>query len=400
MLYCGPMPLLSFWRGRRDDSSAAPGEAASGARQGRGGPQSAGRRLRPEAAYALTLGAQFALVAYLIVPLKSGAMLLAALLALISVLIRSRFKLEPALMLVDCGLYCAASIVEPKLALLLFVFVYFFVWSEWPWYALVPIATSLILLDGAYRILPIQAALIAGILRLWRDESRAHYEEADALRHRIHRMEATEERLLAEYRSAARLSQLEERQRIAERLHDDLGHELTAAQLSVKSVGALLNRGLADRAALAQQKAASRLDSALMQLKRAVGRLEPEAEAGLGALRSLFEAFSYPTKLDISGEPAWLRAYHLQLLLAAAKEALTNVAKHAIPSRVEASVQITDRIVRLTVENDGVKDAPGERSGSGLRYMRRRLETVRGSLSASQTGGVYRLIVILPKEAS
>lgn len=389
MLYCGPMPRLSSWLGRRGDSSAAPGLA-----------QAAGRRLRPEAAYALTFGAQFALVAYLIVPLGSGAMLLAGLLALVSVLLRSRFKLDPALMLVDCGLFCAAATAEPSVALLLFVFVYFFVWGERPWYALLPLAASLFLLSGALRILPIQAALIGGILRLWRDESRAHYEEADALRHRLHRMEATEERLLAEYRSAARLSQLEERQRIAERLHDDLGHELTAAQLSVKSVGALLGRGQAERAALAQEKTASRLDSALMHLKQAVGRLEPEAEAGLGALRSLFEGFSYPANLEISGDPAWLRAYHLQLLLAAAKEALTNVAKHAVPSRVDASVLITDRIVKLTVENDGVRDAPGERSGSGLRFMRRRLEAVRGSLSANRTGGVYRLIVIVPKEAA
>lgn len=327
-------------------------------------------------------------------------MLLAGLLALISVLLRSRFRMHPAIMLVHCCVFCAVAFAEPGVALLLFVFAYYFVRSERPWYALAPIATSLILLDGAYRILPIQAALMGGILRLWRDESRALYEEADALRHRLHRMEATEERLLAEYRSAARLSQLEERQRIAERLHDDLGHELTAAQLSVKSVGALLGRGQAERAAAAQEKAALRLDSALTQLKRAVGRLEPEAEAGLGALRSLFETFSYPTNLDISGDPAWLRAYHLQLLMAAAKEALTNVAKHAVPSRVDASVRITDRIVKLSVENDGVKDAPGERSGSGLRFMRRRLEAVRGSLSSSLSNGVYRLIVILPKEAS
>lgn len=357
-------------------------------------------RLRPRSAYAVALGAQFALVAYLIVPLGSGAMLFAGLLALVSVLIRWRFRVDPALMLIDCGLFCAAAIVEPSVALLLFVFAYYFVWHERPWYASLPLVASLWLLSGAYRILPIQAVLVGGILRLWRDESRALYEEADALRQRLHRMQATEVRLLAEYRSAARLSQLEERQRIAERLHDDLGHELTAAQLSVKAVGALLSRGEAGRAAAAQEKAALRLDAALMQLKRAVGRLEPEVEPGLHALRSLFEGFSYPVKLSISGDPAWLRAYHLQLIGAAAKEALTNVAKHAIPSRVEASVQITDRIVKLTIENDGAEDAPAERSGSGLRYMRRRLEAVRGSLSASLSGGVYRLIIILPKEAS
>jgi hypothetical protein len=69
------MLRLSFWRGRRDDSSAAPAATSTGPRRGRD-PSLPPGRLRPEAAYALTLGAEFALVAYLIVPLQSGAMLL------------------------------------------------------------------------------------------------------------------------------------------------------------------------------------------------------------------------------------------------------------------------------------------------------------------------------------
>jgi signal transduction histidine kinase len=357
------------------------------------------KRLRPQVAYASILGIQFFILFLLIIPLGSGGLLLAAILVLISVLVRFRVALNPVYMLIDCGLFCLAALAEPSMAQFLFVFAYYFAWHNKPLYALLPAALSLIALDGLYYILPIQALLAGYILHLWNKESGALYEEADTLRQKLYRKEQTELQLLSDYRSAARMSQLVERQRLAEQLHDSLGHELTAAQLSVKSIGTLIGLGDSPRALKAQRKAEERLDAALRQLKMAVSRLEPDADTDIKVIADLFEGFMYPVELERHGDPGDLQAYHIQLLYSAVKEALTNIAKHAVPRRVKAVLESTDSIIKITIENDGVKNSPGEHKGNGLRYMRRRLEAVHGSLSCAEYGDSFRLIIILPKEA-
>ena len=85
-------------------------------------------------------------------------------------------------------------------------------------------------------------------------------------------------------------------------------------------------------------------------------------------------------------------------MLFRSKEALTNIAKHALPRRVSAVLDTSGSIIKITIENDGIKPGLGEPAGNGLRYLRKRVESVRGSLSASYTGAVFRIIIILPKE--
>ena len=237
----------------------------------------------------------------------------------------------------------------------------------------------------------------------WCRESRRLYEEGDTLRQKLYRMEQTELQLLSEYQSTVRLSRLKERQRLAEQLHDNLGHELTAAHLAVKAIGTLLQLGESAKAGRAQEKAAERLAAALQQLKKAVSRLEPEAETGLKTLTGLFDNFVYPVDLEQLGDPSDLQAYHIQLLHAAVKEALTNIAKHAVPRRVRAVLDTSGSIIKIMIENDGIQTGSTERTGNGLRYMRKRLEAVHGSLSANLStnlsGTFFRIIIILPKES-
>lgn len=361
------------------------------------------RYFRPQAVFVVILGIQFVILALLLVPLASGLLLLAGILLLISILLRVRMFIDPRFLLVDCSLFCIATLVEPGLARFLFVYVYFFAWQGKLLYVLFPVALSLFLLDGLHAILPLQALLIGYILQLWNTESRGLYEEADNLRQKLYRMEQTELQLLSEYQSTARLSQLKERQRLAEQLHDNLGHELTAAHLSIKAVGTLLQLGESAKAGRAQEKAAERLDAALQQLKKAVSRLEPEAVTGLETLTGLFDNFVYPVDLEQLGDPSDLQAYHIQLLHAAVKEALTNIAKHAVPRRVRAVLDTSGSIIKIMVENDGIQTGCAERTGNGLRYMRKRLEAVHGSLSTclstNLSGTFFRIIIILPKES-
>jgi signal transduction histidine kinase len=51
----------------------------------------------------------------------------------------------------------------------------------------------------------------------------------------------------------------------------------------------------------------------------------------------------------------------------------------------------------MSVENDGVTPEHGNTGGgNGLRYMRRRIEAVNGSLTIQKTSGRFKIIVLIP----
>src|SRR5690606_2525439 len=109
----------------------------------------------------------------------------------------------------------------------------------------------------------------------WEKDITSNKELIDSLRQRIYNLELIQSQLLTDYQDTERLSRLAERQRIAEILHDSLGHELTAAHLSLKAYKALLGTNRIDQANMTLSKAEQRLENALHQLKDSVKYIEP-----------------------------------------------------------------------------------------------------------------------------
>ena len=79
------------------------------------------------------------------------------------------------------------------------------------------------------------------------------------------------------------------------------------------------------------------------------------------------------------------------------KEALTNITKHAVPIHINLNLAVTDYIVKLTIENDGIRNSNDKITGNGLRYMRSRLEAINGSVSIQKQDS-FKLIIIIPIE--
>lgn len=135
-----------------------------------------------------------------------------------------------------------------------------------------------------------------------------------------------------------------------------------------------------------------------MQLKTAVSTIEPDSDPDIRTITDLFDRFIDPVTLTQKGAPSNIEACHKQLMHAAVKEALTNIAKHSVPRRVDAVLEFTGSIMKTRIENDGVKTSTTERAGNGLRYMGNRIEAVRGSLTTAMVGQIFRIMIILPVE--
>jgi signal transduction histidine kinase len=352
--------------------------------------------LQPKALYLLILSCQFLILLLLLVPIFDSTLFLLFLFISFSLVLRWRIHMNPIYMLVDQTFFIVLSFFYPIAALYLFIMAYYFSYKNKLIYIIPTLIIGVIVnSDMLFYILVLQAVLFGTLIYYWEKERQLNNETNDHLRQHIYELESMQTQLLSDYQDTERLSRLTERKRIAEVLHDSLGHELTAAHLSLKAYQTLLASNQLKLAEVTLNKSVLRLENAIEQLKDSVKQIEPHYEMNLTHLKHLCENFIYPVQLDHTGDVT-LEPYIWQLILMSVKEALTNITKHAKPDLVQITFDVTDYIVRLVIENDGIYQHINHIKGNGLRYMRNRLEAVNGSLSI-QNQATFKLIMIIPK---
>ncbi|MCJ1676383.1 histidine kinase [Streptomyces sp. APSN-46.1] len=249
-------------------------------------------------------------------------------------------------------------------------------------------------------------------LRQYRELVRAGWERAARLER--------EQRLVAEQ------ARLRERTRIAQDMHDLLGHDLSLIALSA---GALkLAPGLPEEHRAAAQDIRARAGAAVERLGEVIGVLrEPsdpapgsEPGAGLTELKGLVDraaAAGLDVRLRVEGEPAAgdallvvERAVHRVV-----QEALTNVAKHAPGHRATVVVRHMEGRTEVSVTNEPVPtasaahhdhaarpapgsrvSAPGEGHRFGLIGLDERVRLAGGAFTSRPEGGGFAVRATLP----
>ena len=207
-------------------------------------------------------------------------------------------------------------------------------------------------------------------------------------------------------------AQEEERRRIARELHDQMGQNLTALNVGLKS---LLDRqsrsGLGSRVQRLQELATQ----TARDLHRVAVELRPAALDDLGlvkAIRALTETWSTRYGIDVDFEagqyqPAGISSEIETILYRIIQEALNNVAKHSGATRVALVLRHTADQVHAIIEDDGrgfdarVASQSGNGSGRlGLLGIQERLGMVGGNFkveSAPERGATLLVRIPIPK---
>ncbi|WP_313339657.1 histidine kinase [Sedimentibacter sp.] len=353
--------------------------------------------VNPQELYLIIMIMQFFILLNIIIPVSGPMVFLLFIFTVFSMILRWRFDLNPKYMLIDEGIIILISILYPSAHLFLFIFAYYFAYKNKFIYMIPIIITGFVFNYQTLYLLLMQAIIFGTILYLWSRDNAYNINLTDNLRRRIYELEQVQSHLLSDYQDTERISRLTERQRIAEILHDSLGHELTAAHLSIKAYKALIDNNKQEQAQNTLKKVEKKIEHSLKQLKDSVKYIEPYQEHGFSDLTYLIEKYTYHIDFTHSGDILKLKPYIWQLILISVKEALTNITKHATPEHITLKLAVTDYIVKLVIENDGIKDNSDKISGNGLRYMRSRLEAINGSLSIQKQDG-FKLIIIIPIE--
>jgi signal transduction histidine kinase len=187
------------------------------------------------------------------------------------------------------------------------------------------------------------------------------------------------------------------RRRIERDLHDGVQQHLVSLSLRTRTAQTMLPAG-AGEAAAELDAVADGLSGVLEELRDVTNGIHPAvlAQGGLRpALRALARRSPVPVRLDVDlggrlPEPVELAAYYT------VAEALTNAAKHAQATVVDAEAVAGEGVLRIEVRDDG-RGGATVGSGSGLVGLTDRIEALGGRFTVhSPPGAGTTLQAVLP----
>jgi len=228
--------------------------------------------------------------------------------------------------------------------------------------------------------------------------------------------------LVREQAMVARQARLLERQRIAQDMHDSLGHQL--ALIAVHAGALEVDPGLGDRQREGVGILREAARSAMRELREAVGILrddteeppapapgpEPEAAgaphargaAGVDALVASSRSAGAPVELRRSGERRPLAAAADHAVYRIVQEGLTNAHKHAPGAPITVELRYEPDSLVVEVANAAVPEGapsgpPAISGGQGLAGLEERARLVGGMVhSGPSPDGGFRLAGVLP----
>ncbi|GAA1219919.1 sensor histidine kinase [Pseudonocardia alaniniphila] len=199
-------------------------------------------------------------------------------------------------------------------------------------------------------------------------------------------------------RIAAELATARERLRLADDLHDILGHALEVVAFKSE---------LASRLQVADpERARSEMDEVQRVARESLGEVRAlvrdarstDLVTELAGARAVLE--SAGVTLVVRGDPTGLGPTARNVLGRVLREAMTNVLRHAQPNHCTIEIDVTDGHARLRVENDGALPAESMPPGTGLDALGRYLDEHAGRLDAGPgPDGTFHVDAVLPGAA-
>lgn len=333
-------------------------------------------------------------------PIESAAV--AAMLAALTVSALSGYLVERRWSLAGVGIYTLAAFVRPEFRIFLPLVYYDLLLPGLGWWAICG-AAALVFGSGqlpADRQLPTMALLAVSALLKHRthsllDSRTELLRQRDSSRELSLHLEERHQQLLEKQDYEVRLATLNERNRIAREIHDQVGHLLSRSLLQTAAL--LVTEGTEGSGRSMLQSLHNTLAEAMDSIRTSVHNLHEDSVDLHTQLQALVGGFLFcPIKLDyrLDNEPAKAVQY---CFLAAVKEGLHNVTKHTNATAVSLTLLEHPAFYQLVLQDNGSRPAHPEWSGLGLSSMAERVQALGGQFSATYQSG-FRIFISVPKQ--
>ncbi|MCI8550849.1 MAG: sensor histidine kinase [Lachnospiraceae bacterium] len=220
----------------------------------------------------------------------------------------------------------------------------------------------------------------------------AYFRMQDSTREQALYLEKKNRELMEKQDYEVRLATLDERNRIAREIHDNVGHLLTRSLLQISAMMVVHRQEEEISGQLGDVK--ETLSEAMDSVRESVHNLHDEAVDLELQLKKLTEEFRF-CPVTLHYKAGALPAQISYCMIAIVKEGLSNIARHSNADQAEVSVVEHPAVCQLVIRDNGTgKDfVPG--GGIGLENIRERTEALGGNFRIDREKG-FRLFVSLP----
>lgn len=199
-------------------------------------------------------------------------------------------------------------------------------------------------------------------------------------------------------RQSAYTIKLEERNRLSQTIHDEIGHSMAGALIQMEASRRLLETD--------KPKAAELLSNAIAISKEGLERIrltlkdmKPKSEElGIHRLRLFAEELSakhgIAAKVTYEGDVDAISPIHWKIIHDNATEAATNSLKYGGATAIDIEVKVLNRMIRFIVADNG-RGAGKIVKGLGIAGMEERAASAGGTVVVDGSGG-FRVTTLLP----
>ncbi|MCR5459381.1 MAG: hypothetical protein K6F51_05740 [Acetatifactor sp.] len=181
----------------------------------------------------------------------------------------------------------------------------------------------------------------------------------------------------------------QERNRIAQQVHDTAGHTLTMIQSYMKLAEISAGKENFDEVKGYLTEARQLTGQGIKELRESINMLREEAEYELltqGVMQLANQMKEIPVEVTVRGEDGKQYSHLSKTVYDTVRESMTNTLKYAEASKMDVVIRFTKNAVELMIADDG-KGCENIQDNNGLRGIRERVQKAGGTVSFISSPG-------------
>lgn len=206
-------------------------------------------------------------------------------------------------------------------------------------------------------------------------------------------LQGTKEILIENNRELVYMTEIKERNRIAQEIHDNIGHRIAGISFQLQAILKIMDKDMEKSKKLLNSSVDS-LNEAQEIIRNAVYNIKPDKNLDMKYIKTIIDEFVLcHVDFKFVGDINFMNTNHFSIIVKNLKESLANISKYANCKKVMVELIASEHMIRLMVKDDGV-GATNIKEGLGIKGMRERVENMGGNFSIDFSNGTTMVTIL------
>ncbi len=174
----------------------------------------------------------------------------------------------------------------------------------------------------------------------------------------------------------------QERNRIAQQVHDTAGHTLTMIQSYMKLAAVSNNKNENEKVGEYLEEAKQLSSQGIRELRQSINQLRRQAEFELvtqGVMQLAQQVKEISVEVTVQGEDSEKYSHLSKILYDCVRETITNTLKYANATKMEIVLRFNESVIELIIGDDG-QGCESIKENNGIQGIRERIEKANGTV--------------------